>query len=264
MRVKSKWGDRAGEFTMEQKKLGILGGMGSMATSIFFEQIIERTLNKKDQDHLDMIILNHASIPDRTEVIVKGNEQAFLDAVKSDFDLFEKTDVSNIVIPCNTSHYFYNSMQAMTSINIINMIDETAKYINETCGEHAKVGILATDGTINTGVYQKGCAKFGMDPFVPNQYIQAKVMQIIYSFKADELVDASELDHIINELLLKEGCTIIVIGCTELSCIPLSNEARRYTVDAMQVLVEQSIIQSGKEVKRDRSAVRIIEDERLA
>ncbi|WP_404456264.1 amino acid racemase [Virgibacillus necropolis] len=235
---------------MEQKKLGVLGGMGPMATSLFFEQVIEHTLAKKDQDHLDMIILNHATIPDRTDAILNENEQAFLKAIKSDLELFEKTDVANIAIPCNTSHYFYDTMQTMTSINIINMIDETSKYIDETYGGHAKVGILATNGTINSGIYQKGCQKFGMEAVIPNQHIQAKVMQIIYQFKADETVDSSELDRIINELVFKEGCTCIILGCTELSCIPLSDEASRYTVDAMQVLVEQSIIQSGKKVKK--------------
>lgn len=240
---------------MAQKKLGVLGGMGSMATSLFFERIIEHTLTKKDQDHLDMIVLNHASIPDRTDVLEKKNEQAFLDAIKSDFALFEKTDVANIAIPCNTSHYFYDAMQAMTSINIINMIDETSRFINETYGKHAKVGILATDGTINNRIYQKDCAKFGMESFVPKKHMQARIMQIIYGLKADEPVNPSELDRIINELMFKEGCTCIILGCTELSCIPISDEASRYTVDALQVLVERSIIQSGKKIKHDRSAV---------
>lgn len=240
---------------MEQKKLGVLGGMGPMATSLFFEKIIENTLAKKDQDHLDMIILNHATAPDRTAAILSGNEQSFLNAVKSDFELFEKTDVANIAIPCNTSHYFYDTMQAMTSINIINMIDETSKYISESYGPNAKVGVLATNGTINTGIYQKGCQKFDMESFIPNQAIQAKVMQIIYQFKADEPVDPIELDRIINELVFKEGCTCVILGCTELSCIPVSDEASYYTVDAMQVLVEQSIIQSGKRVKKSTKVV---------
>ncbi|WP_430789903.1 aspartate/glutamate racemase family protein [Virgibacillus flavescens] len=240
---------------MEQKKLGVLGGMGPMATSLFFERIIENTLAKKDQDHLDMLILNHASAPDRTAAILNGNVEPFLKAVKSDFELFEKTDVANIAIPCNTSHYFYDTMQAMTSINIINMIDETSKYISESYGPNAKVGVLATNGTINTGIYQKGCQKFDMESFIPNQAIQAKVMQIIYQFKADEPVDPSELDRIINELVFKEGCTCVILGCTELSCIPVSDGASHYTVDAMQVLVEQSIIQSGKRVKKSTRVV---------
>ncbi|MFZ3577044.1 aspartate/glutamate racemase family protein [Virgibacillus sp. DJP39] len=235
---------------MEQKKLGVLGGMGPMATSLFFEQVIEHTLARKDQDHLDMIILNHATIPDRTDAILNKKETAFLAAVKKDFDLFEKTDVANIAIPCNTSHYFFDTMQAMTSINIINMIDETSKFIRETYGSDAKVGILATNGTINSGIYQKGCQKFGMEAVVPNEQIQSLIMEIIYRFKADESIDPSELDRIINELVFKEGCMCIILGCTELSCIPLSDEAEQYTVDAMRVLVEQSIIQSGKQVKK--------------
>lgn len=160
---------------MEGKKLGVLGGMGPAATSLFFDKVIENTEAAKDQDHLNMIILNHATIPDRTEAILKQKGQAFLDAVKKDFEILESAGVSNIAIPCNTSHFYIHEIQAMTDINIINMIEETVKFILENYDTNTKVGILATNGTIDSGIYQHGCREYNLDPVIPDKIGRAHV-----------------------------------------------------------------------------------------
>src|SRR5690625_483370 len=128
------------------KKLGVLGGMGPFATSVFFERMIERTAATKDQEHIDMVILNHATLPDRTKAIITKKPDAFLRSIEKDIKLLDLAGVSSIVIPCNTSHYFFSDMQAMTSIHIINMVDKTIDFIKEKYGHKGKVGILATDG----------------------------------------------------------------------------------------------------------------------
>src|SRR5699024_4659291 len=128
--------------------------------------------------------LNHATIPDRTEVIFEGKEPHFLDTIKKDFELLEKSGVSNIAIPCNTSHYFYKQMQEITTINIIHMIERTATYIYHRYGEDSKVAILATDGTISTGIYQTECSNHRLVPYSPEEIIQERVMKMIYKVKA--------------------------------------------------------------------------------
>ncbi|MEN2466296.1 amino acid racemase [Ornithinibacillus sp. FSL M8-0202] len=235
---------------MKQKKLGVLGGMGPAATSLFFDRVIENTVANKDQDHIDMVILNHATIPDRTRAILEDNKEPFLQAVKKDFEIFEAAGIDNIAIPCNTSHYFFREMQEMTSINIINMIEETVTHIRNTFGSTAKVGILATDGTINTGIYQAECHKYNMKAPIPNVHDQQKVMQTIYNFKADQPVDVHAFEQIIAKLIEDENCDCVILGCTELSCIEISEHWKPYCVDAMQVLVNESIIRSGKELKK--------------
>ncbi|WP_036688914.1 aspartate/glutamate racemase family protein [Paucisalibacillus globulus] len=236
---------------VKQKKLGVLGGMGPAATSLFFEKVIENTEASKDQEHIDMVILNHATIPDRTRAIIEDNKEPFLEAVKKDFEIFEVAGVDHIAIPCNTSHYFYEEMQAMTDIYIINMIEETASYIRENFGEAAKVGILATDGTINTGIYQHVCHKYNMKAQVPNVQDQEKVMRTIYDFKADKPVDVQEFERIVERMVHQEKCDCVILGCTELSCLELATHVRPYCVDAMQVLVNRSIILSEKELKKE-------------
>lgn len=236
---------------MEQKSLGIIGGMGPKATSVFFDKIVNSTVAHKDQEHINMVILNHSTLPDRTEAILTNTGETFLEAIKSDFKLLEAAGVANIAIPCNTSHYFYEDLQKMTHISIINMVDETVREIYEKYGENTKVGILATNGTIRTGIYKKVCEKYNLELHSPNDAIQGKVMDIIYNGVKSELdVDPGELESLIVELVENEGCKCVILACTELSCIKLSDEVAKYSIDAMNVLVERSITRSGKQVKK--------------
>lgn len=233
---------------MEAKSLGIIGGMGPKATSVFFDMIIEQTAADRDQEHIDIVILNHATLPDRTGVILENKGELFLKAVAKDFKILEAAGVSNIAIPCNTSHYFYNDMQQMTSINIINMVDETLKKIHDTFGEHCKIGILATNGTVSSGVYRHGCNQYNMHLHEPEEVIQEHVMDIIYNkVKRNLPVEPSEFEGIINHLLVQDECHCVIIACTELSCIPIQKDVAAFCVDAMTVLVQRSIELSGKQ-----------------
>lgn len=234
---------------MEKKSLGVIGGMGPLATSVFFERVIENTVANADQDHINMVILNHATLPDRTRVIMSKKEETFLNAVEKDIRLLEFAGVSNIAIPCNTSHFFYDQMQAMTDINIINMIDETCKAIYRKHGENSKVAVLGTTGTINSGIYERGCKNYNMQFHAPKQVFQEQVMNTIYSIKSDLPVDNSVIEQIIIELVHEENCQCVILACTELSCMQLSDEVTKFCMDAMDVLVERSIEYSDATVK---------------
>ncbi|MEF2244154.1 aspartate/glutamate racemase family protein [Paenibacillus sp. IITD108] len=238
---------------MKDKSLGIIGGMGPKATAVFFDKIIDRTLADRDQEHMDMIVLNHATIPDRTSVIASGASSEFLNAIAKDFALLEHAGAANIAIPCNTSHYFYNEMQAMTSIPIINMVDETLKRIHAQYGSGCRVGILATNGTINTGVYAKGCENYSMQLVEPNNEMQRQVMDIIYTdVKGHNNCDPAKLESLIDQLIHNYECQCVILACTELSCIALSGQYAAYSVDAMEVLVERAIQLSGKQYKKPK------------
>ncbi|MBU8879941.1 amino acid racemase [Bacillus sp. FJAT-29790] len=234
---------------MGNKSLGVIGGMGPLATSVFFERVIDRTVASVDQEHIDMVILNHATLPDRTSVILNNQEDTFLEAVKKDLKLLEVADVANIAIPCNTSHFFYEKMQEMTEINIINMVDETCKKIHQKYGDHSKVAILATNGTVSSGIYKRGCKNYNMQLHTPSEVSQEQVMNTIYKIKSDLDVDANVIEQIIKDLISKEKCCCVILACTELSCMKLSDEVTKFCIDAMDVLVEKSIEYSGGQVK---------------
>ncbi|WP_313801936.1 amino acid racemase [Cytobacillus sp.] len=238
---------------MGKKSLGVIGGMGPMATSVFFEKVIENTVAGSDQDHINMIILNHATLPDRTSVILNNEEDTFIHAVEKDIKLLESAGVANIAIPCNTSHYFYDKMQEMTSVNIIHMIDETCKAIHQTYGDQSKVGILATNGTVSSGIYEKGCNAYNMQLYKPNKVYQDQIMNTIYNVKSDLDIDVNIIENIIKDLVHNEGCSCVILACTELSCLKLSDAVTPYCVDAMDVLVERSIEYSGGVVKKAKN-----------
>lgn len=237
---------------MAYERLGVIGGMGPKATAVFFDKVIERTAANRDQEHLDMIILNHASLPDRTEVILNGQGERFLEAVRQDLELLEYAGVGHIAIPCNTSHYFYQEMQAMTRVPIINMVEETLDEICRTYGERSKIGIMATDGTIRSGVYERSCLAKGLELVKPEPKIQDQIMGIIYQVKRELAADVAKVEAIVRHFVQDHQCDCVILACTELSCIPLSEEAARYCIDAMDVLVRRSIELSGKQVRSDR------------
>lgn len=232
---------------MKKKKLGVIGGMGPMATSMFLEKLILNTRASKDQEHIDTIILNHASMPDRTEAILNDTGETFLNEVEKDIKLLEFAGVDNIAIPCNTSHYYFKEMQELTDIPIINMVEKTVEHIYQTFGDNCKVAILATDGTVKSGTYSAACKKFKLDYYLPNKDLQNKVMEIIYQYKAG-ISSNEELEQVIDYCIEEENVTCVILGCTELSCIDISVEKKKYCVDPMDILVKQSIILSGKEM----------------
>ena len=157
---------------MNNKKLGVVGGMGPMATSMFFERVIERTVAHKDQEHLDMVILNHATMPDRTQAILSGQHEDFLTQIEKDLQLLEYAGVQHIAIPCNTSHFFMDNLKKMTSVPIINMVEETAEEVVRLFGKSKKVTIFATNGTIHSGIYERACRQMGLEFENPSLEIQ--------------------------------------------------------------------------------------------
>ncbi|RED66302.1 aspartate/glutamate racemase family protein [Cohnella lupini] len=231
---------------MKPLSLGILGGMGPQATALFMERVIQRTKAKRDQDHLDMVVLNHASLPDRTDAVRSGQGGAFLEEVRQDFKLLELADVANIAIPCNTSHYYYEEMQRMTRIPIIHMVQETIRRVYERCGPGVRVGLLATEGTVQSGVYAQACEKYRLKLVLPTDLVQRKVSGIIYDqVKRDRDLNPQGLTEVIEVMINTLQCDLVVLACTELSCLPIPPSVRASVVDAMDVLAEQSVIVSG-------------------
>lgn len=234
-----------------KKILGVIGGMGPEATAYFYEEIIAHTSAVKDQDHIDMVICSHASMPDRTEAISSGNYDAFLSSMKGEIEKLEKCGASNIAIPCNTSHFFMDRIKEMTDIPVINMIEETAKFIAEGEIKVKKVGILATDGSIKTGLYQKALEKYDLKWEIPDEEHQKKVMSLIYDdIKAGKLGDEDKF-HSATSYLHERGCNVIILACTELSVYKKHHKVPSHCVDSLDILVRESIIRSGAKYVED-------------
>ena len=234
-----------------RKILGVIGGMGPQATCLFYQQVIHRTVAACDQDHIPMIILSHNTIPDRTQAILSGSGDAVYSLLLADAKSLEQNGASAIAIPCNTSHYFADRLQDEIGIPIINMIRETVHaMINRGM---KKIGILATDGTIQSGLYQTECSRFGAEAIIPSQKIQAIVMHIIYNEIKRGLPGSRSLFAKIDGELRQKGCDGAILACTELSCFAAEHDLLDYYTDAMGILVERCILACGGQLKLSES-----------
>ena len=230
-------------------KLGIIGGMGPLATADFFRRIIEKTDAKKDQEHIDIILSNHASIPDRTTVILKNQDPSIvIDVVKEDIKLMEMANVANIAIPCNTFHYFYDMVDSLTDINIIHMPKEALKEFKNLYG--SRVAVLSTPGTRDAKVYEKQAKDLGMELINIDEYMDS-IHELIYYVKETNDLSGEGLRNIIKEIENKYNPDGYILACTELSIIDKDPIKEYTTLDAMDILVRESIIKSGYPYKNE-------------
>lgn len=230
------------------KILGVIGGMGPMATQLFYKMVIEKTVAESDQEHLNMIILNHATMPDRTKAILEGNTDEVLKKLAADGKYLEHGGADAIAIPCNTSHVIIDRLSEKISVPIINMVRCTADRTKKSGAE--KAGILATDGTIRMDLYQNALKEKGIEPYVPSDDMQKLVMKIIYDgIKKGHPIDYADFE-VIEKEMKSAGCDKVLLACTELSCFRMMYDLSDYYIDAMDVLAEEAIVFCGKNVKK--------------
>lgn len=228
-----------------RKKLGILGGMGSYASLELYRNILDHTKVECDADHIDMYIYNHATIPDRTEYILSGRQEELFQILLKDCKELQSLGCEHIAIACNTSHYFADRLQENLDVPIINIIRETVNYIHSNNRLVSKIGILATEGTVKSGIYAKECDKYGIKVLYPSEKMQAKVTELIYGQIKRSLPGNYEEFLEIADELIEAGAEYIVLSCTELSVFKNRHNLPPIYIDALDVLTKKCIILSG-------------------
>ena len=224
-------------------KLGVIGGMGPLATVSFYERVVLNTAAKCDNEHIDMVVLSHASMPDRTKCIIENRGGEFLEVIKKDFKILENIGVEAVAIPCNTSHYFFDEFKKFTGLRIINMIEETILEVKKRGIE--KVAVFGTLGTLNSKVYEKYANQHGLLVKEVSPEDKQAVMDIIYDIKETNCRDGRRIVDILRSYCDSE--TVGIIACTELSLLDIPRDIN--TIDALNVLVKRSIELSGAKVK---------------
>lgn len=231
------------------KTMGIIGGLGPMATAHLLEVIINMTDAKTDQEHLDVIIFNRPQVPDRTGYILDCSKPSPVVSMKETANLLEQLGASVIAAPCVTSHYFYDELSSSVSVEYINMIEETALELKK-CGVN-KVGILATTGTISTQLFQEYLRKYDIEVLIPTSEHQAIVMDIIYNeIKAGKPMTKQKFQKV-SENLHNQGCECLVLGCTELSLIDKSDLENGVYLDALEVLAKACVLKCEAPLKSE-------------
>ena len=224
-------------------KLGVIGGMGPLATVKFYDKIVLNTEAYNDNEHIDLIVLNHSTMPDRTKCIIENKDTEFLNEIKKDLEILERIGIDVVAIPCNTSHYFYDEFKNFTNLKIINMIEETILEIKRRGIK--KVAVFGTLGTLNSKVYNKYAKENGIEVKELSLEDKKTVMDIIYKIKETNNLESKDFVEILNRYCNDK--TIGIIACTELSLLDIPENLN--TIDALDVLVNKSIEYSGAKIK---------------
>lgn len=231
------------------KTIGILGGMGPEATLYLYGQIIINTSAEKDQDHIPVIINSNPQTPDRTRNIVYGEESPLPYLVQG-AKLLEKAGASLLLIPCNTAHYYIDDISAEISVPIISMIDTTSATVAGAGVK--KAGILATTGSIQSGLYQKMLQKYGVEVVLPNSREQEEiVMEAVYGkkgVKAGYKRGPGELLKRAAALLEDRGAECIIAGCTEIPLVLKQSGVKSHLYNPMELLAKAAIKIAREEI----------------
>ena len=161
-----------------------------------------------------MFIDSNTNIPDRTAAILQGGADPVPELTASARGL-ERQGAELLVMPCNTAHYFYDTVQASVSVPVLHMIRLTAQALRERGVRTA--GLLATDGTVQTGLYQRCFEGAGIRLLIPDERGQRAIMDMTYEgVKAGNLDYDSAAAREAMEALLRQGAETLILGCTEL------------------------------------------------
>ena len=220
----------------KKKTIGIIGGMGPLATADLFEKIILHTRAPRDQDHLRVLIDSNTNIPDRTAALLHGGADPLPELAGSARRL-EEMGAQVLMMPCNTAHNYYDGVAAAVSVPVLHMVRLTAGALAERGVKRA--GLLATDGTVQTGIYQRSFAGTGVELLTPDEAGQRAVMEMIYSgVKAGNMAFDAGPARAAMERLLSAGAETLILGCTEL---PLAAELYHIDLPAVDPTLELAL-----------------------
>lgn len=221
------------------KRLGVIGGLGPMASAYFLELLVRMTDAATDQQHLDVTLLCRPSIPDRTAAILDRSKDSPVPMMQAAAKELEQAGACCIAVPCITSHYFFNELQPAVSIPFLHLVKETVAHLKEQGVK--KAGILATTGTVSTRLFQDELERQGLSFAVPSEEGQEKVMHLIYQNVKAGLPPEMPLFKDVSAELRQKGAECLILGCTELSMIKKDYPLGAGYLDTMEVLSKASI-----------------------
>ncbi len=225
-----------------EKRLGILGGMGPEATLLFYKYVLQFSGAENDQDHLEAIIAMLPHIPDRTNAII-GNGEDPTNFIVDGLHLLANAGADFAVITCNTAHYFLPKIIDSIPIPVLNMIQLTAAEISSM--GLTKAGLLATDGTIKSGLYKHYLEQQNIALLTPSCTVQNNVTDIIYGKKGIKAGFTNEENRsrllACASHLFKRGAEVVILGCTELPLVLITDDYKQSLIDPLSVLAQETI-----------------------
>ena len=211
--------------------IGILGGMGTQAGLDFCNKLAILNRGKIDQEYPLFVLFNKSNIPGRPESIgvqtknlsnklknkkIKKKYLLVLKSLLHGCKVLKESKCKFIVIPCNTAHYWYEDLKKKINLPIVNMPEEVFNHTKNKCKKNSTIGLLATEGTLRTGIYNKFFDKDYNLIFPKNSLQKNSVNKAIKLVKMGKVREASKAIEPAIEFLVKKKCKKIILGCTEL------------------------------------------------
>lgn len=235
---------------MAEKTIGMLGGMGPEATLRCFAHILAQTPARSDQEHLRVLIDNNPKIPDRTRAIL-GQGPSPLPALLESCRALERAGADFIIIPCVTAHFFLQELVAQSPLPVVSLLEVVGRAVTQARPAIRTVGLLGTNGTVQSGIFQKELEAHGIETLVCEPQRQEQVMEAIYLVKSSQEPDvrrrAAGLLAGAAAHLVERGAQGVVAGCTE---IPLALEPSQVAApyfDSLRLLAREAICRAGRE-----------------
>lgn len=223
----------------ERSLVGILGGMGPAATAAFYTRLVESTPATRDQDHLRIVMWADPTVPDRTAALLEDGE-SIVPWLERGVRALRASGADIIVCPCNTAHVWLGAVAREHGVELLSIVNATIEEAT-TAGRHdGPIGILATEATLSSGLYQEALTQRGLAPLVPEPQDQARLIEAIYRVKAGTTSDFERATALIAQVcgqLAASGAGTIICACTELSLVLQDVDPAVRIIDSTDALV---------------------------
>ena len=251
-RVKTK-GLRRAAYGARRKTIGILGGMGPEATSYFFDLIIRNTAAGKDREHVPVIIRSDPRVPDRTEAILHDGESP-IPMLRAGIKILRQAGADFFVMPCVSAHYFLRDVPARENVPFISLLDEARRYVWAAVPGIRMIGLIATAGTVRSGIIRDGFAGTGIEIVVPGEGQQEKVMEAIYGKRGIKAgFTTGRPRRLILDVargLVRRGAEAIMAGCTEVPLVLRQEDLAVPFIEPMRIGALACIKKAGYQITK--------------
>lgn len=223
------------------RTVGVLGGMGPDATIDFMSKVVSLTLAHVDQDHIHMIVDHNPKVPNRQQAI-RSNDPEVGRELAAMARRLENAGADFLVMACNSAHAFLEPIRQATTIPFVSIIDESIEEIERVLPDARHVGVLATDGLLETGIFQNALTGAGRTPVLLREDESRQLMTLIYRIKAGDRSD--EVRRAMTKLadtLIADGAEIVIAGCTEIPLVLGFGELSVPLISSTDVLARRTI-----------------------
>lgn len=224
--------------------VGVLGGMGPAATVDFYSKLIAATPASTDQEHLRVMIWGDPSVPDRSAAIT-GEGTDPTESLTLGAQRLKDAGASFYVVTCNGAHAFMPQVRKKVDLDYLSIVEVTTDHIAALPYVSA-AGLLATDATLMSDLYQSSFQEAGILPIVPDIEDQRAVMETIYSVKGGALTVAQSQSLIaVAASMVEAGADVIVAACTEIPLAISSEDSPRPLIDPSLILANRVVQRAG-------------------